>query len=134
MEYPQFKGGKHSLRNPKNPHYQRFVALRAAAINEMHGRAWYEGMVWLHVTLYLPNGKWPDKLIDDYPIYYVSGVMDTIDGSHGMSFTYLPIVIQDDRQVNHCGWSVVESEVAHYEVEVRFGEFTNMPGGHGAAH
>jgi len=30
---------------------------------------------------------------------YVGGIEDTLDGSHGFTFTYLPIVFQDDCQV-----------------------------------
>jgi len=119
---PPFKGGRHSLRSPKSPIYQRFVDLRLAATRAMDGRSWYEGDVWLRLTLYLPDQQWPDKLIDDFPIYYVSGVMDTIDGSHGTSFTYLPIVVQDDRQVHGLFLSIVDSDKPRYEVEISFGE------------
>jgi hypothetical protein len=118
--YPPYEGGKRSLRSPKNPLYQRFLDLRRAATVAMDGRSWYDGEVQLKVTFFFPGRKWPDKLVDDRELYYFSGIMDTIDGSHGKSFTYLPIVIQDDAQVRLGEWEVVDSNYPHYEVEVVF--------------
>ena len=46
------------------------------------------------------------------PPFYLSGVMDTIGGSHGPSFIYLPIVYLDDCQVVDCAlrWEVTPTE------------------------
>jgi hypothetical protein len=86
----------------------------------MDGRCWYDGEVRVTTTFYFPDEKWPDKLIDDWELYYISGILDTIDGSHGMSFTYLPIVIQDDCQVRLGGWRIYDSESPSYELEIEF--------------
>ena len=51
---------------------------------------------------------------------YVSGVMDTLDGSHGPGFTYLPIVYQDDCQVVLGEFHYIQSDETRYEVLLTF--------------
>ena len=51
---------------------------------------------------------------------YVGGVMDTLDGSHGVEFTYLPIVYEDDCQVAAGMSRFVEDESIWYEVSIVF--------------
>lgn len=46
--------------------------------------------------------------------------MDTLDGSHGEHFTYLPICFQDDCQVILARCDVIDSQEAYYEVNIRF--------------
>jgi hypothetical protein len=46
--------------------------------------------------------------------------MDTLDGSHGTAFTYLPIVYQDDCQVVLGEFHHVQSDELRYEVVLRF--------------
>jgi hypothetical protein len=118
--WPPFKLGTQSLRNPNSPLYQRFLDLRQAATSAMDGRSWYDREVQLRVVFRFPDKKWPDKLEGDWALPYVSGIMDTIDGSHGTSFTYLPIVFQDDAQVRLNGWFVVDSEAPSYEIQIDF--------------
>lgn len=65
-------------------------------------KASHDGPVRLNFIFYAP--KLERRLLD-----YIGGVMDTLDGSHGMSFTYLPIVYQDDCQI-------VGTEKARYTV------------------
>lgn len=104
-----------SLRNPKHPRYQAFVDLRNAATLEMNGRAWYFGAVQLDVKVRAPErlGHW--ALLE-----YAGVIMDTLDGSSGVHFTYLPIVYEDDCQVS-CGATKYEkSPDESYAVHVRF--------------
>ncbi len=89
---PPYKSVGFSIRNPKHPKYKSFLDLGNAATKAMKGRKWYDGPVNLNFIFYAP--KLERRLLD-----YIGGVMDTLDGSHGMSFTYLPIVYQDDCQV-----------------------------------
>ncbi len=112
---PPFKELRASIRNPRHRHYARFTALRAAAIKAMNGRCWYDGPVALHLTMHakkLDEGK---RIFD-----YLSGVFDTLDGSHGTYFTYLPIVFQDDCQVEDSRVSIRDSEKSFYTVEIKF--------------
>ncbi len=81
----------------------------------MHRRAWYEGPVQLELTLYGPT----PVTINDLNAY-VGGVMDTLDGSHGPTFTYLPVVFQDDCQVTAIKSHWVESRDTRYEVKIVF--------------
>jgi hypothetical protein len=74
----------------------------------MDGRCWYDGEVRVTTTFYFPDEKWPDKLIDDWELYYISGILD------------LPIVIQDDCQVRLGGWRIYDSESPSYELEIEF--------------
>lgn len=60
----------------------------------MAGRAWYSGPVELEIIV-----KAPDLPGDRTILAYGDGITDTIDGSHGPGFTYLPIVLEDDCQV-----------------------------------
>jgi hypothetical protein len=83
-----------SIRNANHPMHKSFVALRRTAIAVIAGRAWVFGPVALNLTLFGPRSKdGPSKA------EYLGGVMDTLDGSSGLTFTYLPIVFEDDCQV-----------------------------------
>jgi hypothetical protein len=46
--------------------------------------------------------------------------MDTLDGSHGPTFTYLPIVYEDDCQVCFCNSSVAPAEEPRYQLKLVF--------------
>jgi len=46
--------------------------------------------------------------------------MDTLDGSSGFTFTYLPIVFEDDSQVCSYSNKFVETEDASYVIEIEF--------------
>jgi hypothetical protein len=112
---PPFKDFRSSIRNPKHRHYDRFTKLRSGAIKAMRGRSWYNGPVALRVVVYsaeLDEGKRAYE--------YLSGVADSLDGSHGMCFTYLPIIYQDDCQMSTCIASQRDSQKPFYEVEVEF--------------
>jgi hypothetical protein len=91
---PPYKDEHFSIRNPQHPRYEAFVALRDAATTAMNGRAWYFGPVELDLVVFAPELHNNRRILD-----YVAGVEDTIDGSSGCHFTYLPIVFEDDCQV-----------------------------------
>ena len=80
---PPYKEIRRSIRNTTHPRYDSFVALRTAAAQAMAGRAWYFEAIGLDLTLYAP------RLHDGCSVSdYLSGIMDTLDGSSGPTFTY----------------------------------------------
>lgn len=113
--WPPYKRSRLSLRNPRNPDYAAFVNLRKAGTDAMRGRTWYHGPVEAHVEILGPRLPAGTEMT-----YYVGGIMDTLDGSHGFTFTYLPIVYEDDCQV--CGGSVrfIRSDTPRYKVRIVF--------------
>ena len=111
--YPPTKDRSFSIRNVRHPKYPLFLALRQCAVDAMDGRAWYEGPIKLELTLYAP--KLQKALLD-----YFSGIMDTLDGSHGFTFTYLPVVYQDDCQVCESEMHFQESPDIYYDIRVTF--------------
>lgn len=50
----------------------------------------------------------------------MGGIADTLDGSHGCEFTYLPIVYQDDCQVVESESKFIVSNETRYVLEVIF--------------
>jgi hypothetical protein len=113
--YPPYKDEHFSMRNPRHPNYKAFVRLREAAIEVMGGRAWYFGPVGMDFKLSAPCFEKGKTLID-----YVGGVQDTLDGSNGCEFTFLPIVFEDDCQVV-CGPSkFIVSDIISYEIIIDF--------------
>lgn len=107
------RGG--SIRNPKHRRYDEFLTLRNAAIQAMNGRAWYFGPVALHLYMYGPEP------IDRWGLLeYAGGIMDTLDGSSGRTFTYLPIVYEDDCQVDELEYEFEIANSARYEVHIEF--------------
>ncbi len=110
---PPYKDYHFSIRNPKHPKHQSFLMLRHEAIKAMAGRRWYDGPIAIAFTFY---GSQLEKALVDY----LGGIMDTLDGSHGFTFTYLPIVYQDDYQVVSGGWRFVESAETKYSLKITF--------------
>jgi hypothetical protein len=102
-----------SIRNPRHPRHGYFKHLREAAIEAMAGRARYLGPVELNVEIFAPK-------LDYSLVNYLGGIMDALDGAHAPSFTYLPIVYQDDCQVVSSKFGFRPAEHASYTVEVRF--------------
>lgn len=122
---PPYKDEHFSIRNPRHKIHCRFVALREAAIRAMDGRAPHRGAVQLHLVMHARQFEPKRSLVD-----YTGGVMDTLDGSHGASFTYLPVVYEDDCQVCSVRIQLVGGQTEHYEVGVIFlGGTTDGPGG-----
>jgi len=105
-----------SLRNPSNPRYDRFQRLRREAIVAMAGRAWYRGPVLLDIEIWVTQLEANRTLLD-----YVGGILDTLDGGHGMHFTYLPVVYEDDCQVATGKWRIYKgSPDNRYRVHATF--------------
>lgn len=92
------------------------MSLRHAAIVAMRGRKWYEGAVSVHVCCFGP--KMGGSVWMLWP--YIGGILDTLGGSHGFTFVYLPIVYLDDCQVVSCGGICDYDPSDHYEVDVEF--------------
>lgn len=112
---PPYKDRHFSLRNSRHKIHERFKELRYKAIKAMTGRAPYRGPVKLEVFMYAFNFEKGKALVD-----YVGGVMDTLDGSHGTEFTYLPIVYEDDCQIYSSSSQVIQSSDEHYEIKITF--------------
>lgn len=112
---PPFKDTSFSIRNPRHKHHDRFVRLRSAAVKAMAGRAWSHDAVGLDLDVHAPSLEPGRAMVD-----YLGGVMDTLDGSHGAHFTYLPIAFNDDCQVCDGASEFHQSEEEGYSVRVRF--------------
>ena len=110
---PPYKDSHFSIRNPKHPKYKSFLDLRNAATKAMKSRKWYDGPIKINITLHA--SKLERRMIE-----YIGGISDTLDGSHGMSFTYLPIVYQDDCQIVEGETKYIESKKTKYVVEIIF--------------
>ena len=112
---PPYKDEHFSIRNPRHKNYLRFEMLRETAIESMGGRAPYRGPVRLDFVMY-GAGFEPNRGLEDY----IGGIMDTLDGSQGADFTYLPIVYEDDCQVSDSKSEFIKSENEHYQIEISF--------------
>jgi hypothetical protein len=109
---PPTKTISRSMRNPSSTQRARFMALRLAAIEAMAGRKWFEEAVELRLVYRAPQ--------PGAGLAYMSGIMDTIGGSHGPSFIYLPIVYLDDCQVVISRFSAEIASTENYELDVTF--------------
>ncbi len=58
----------------------------------------------------------PGRTLTDYS----GGIADTLDGSHGPSFTYLPVVYEDDCQIVSSDDQFLADENTWYEVTAGF--------------
>jgi hypothetical protein len=112
--FPPYKDEHQSIRNRRHPNHDAFRALRAAAIRAMDGRAWYFGAIAMRFELFAPALPRGLRLID-----FAAGIEDTLDGSSGCTFTFLPIVFEDDCQV--CAFESVITESPHtkYRLTIR---------------
>jgi hypothetical protein len=50
----------------------------------------------------------------------MGGIMDTLDGSCGLTFTYLPIVYQDNSQITSSRSEFFKAEQERYRLAVNF--------------
>jgi hypothetical protein len=112
---PPVKTIRQSVRNQGHPHFPSFQTLRKAATIAMNGRAWYFGAITMDLTIFSPThlDRWG---LNDY----IGGIMDTLDGSSGQTFTYLPIVYEDDCQVWQARSKWVEHSHNSYRLEIVF--------------
>lgn len=81
----------------------------------MNGRAPFGGAVGLTLRLHASSLD-PGKKLNDY----VDGIMDTLDGSHGVEFTYLPVAYEDDCQVAKIQSTLLQGQRDHYELTIAF--------------
>jgi hypothetical protein len=79
----------------------------------MAGRACYPGPIELNIKI---SALELDRSLPDY----LGGIMDTLDGSHGRSFTYLPVVYQDDCQAVSASVGRKSEQCDSYSVEIVF--------------
>jgi hypothetical protein len=119
--YPPYKDVKYSIRNPKHKHHDRFIILREEAYLKMRGPKWYDGPIEMNLEIYAPKLEDKKGLND-----YVGGIMDTLDGSHGQYFTYLPVAYQDDCQVALGSHRFIESSEFFYYLEIIFLEYEDI--------
>ena len=112
---PPYKDKHFSIRNSRHLIHSRFVGLRKAAINAMTGRAPYRGALGMDFVMYAPELEKNKNLTD-----YMGGIMDTLDGSHGTEFTYLPIAYEDDCQVCDGKAEFKQNSKPYYEITIRF--------------
>jgi hypothetical protein len=110
---PPIKTIRQSIRNSDHPMHSSFMALRRAAIAAMGNRAWVFGAVALNLTQFGPRSDAGPSIVD-----YLAGVMDTLDGRCGITFTYLPIVFEDDCQVVQSRTEWQDDHASRYIVEV----------------
>lgn len=113
--WPPWKDISFSIRNSRSRQYSQFMRLRRVAIAAMAGRARYEGPVELDVRICGPEEARKRSLTD-----YMGGIMDALDGSHGATFTYLPIVYEDDCQVSDVRAMFRRAAEPSYRVKVVF--------------
>jgi hypothetical protein len=113
--YPPKKNMHFSIRNPHHKEYSRFVALRQASSKAMAGRAPYRSAVSIGFEMHAPGDEDRWNLND-----YLGGIMDTLDGSHGDTFTYLPIVFEDDCQVSFVRSDYKKDDKTFYIIKLEF--------------
>jgi hypothetical protein len=104
-----------SIRNRTHRQHSSFLALRQAATVAMAGRAWVFDAVALDLTLYAPTGVDRWALLE-----FQGGIMDTLGGSSGQTFTFLPIVYEDDAQVCDLTQRWTHSETTRYVLIIKF--------------
>ena len=80
----------------------------------MGGRACYEGAVRLDLIIRGDLEPGLDLL------NYAGGVMDTLGGSHGFTFTFLPIVYEDDCQVRLGSFHLTYADEPSYKLRLEF--------------
>lgn len=107
--YPPCKDESFSIRNIKHKDHSRFVKLREAEIAAMNGRAWSHLAIRMDFTLYA-SGFEKKKCLNDY----VAGIMDTLDGSSGCTFTYLTVVFEGDCQICDGRSQLILSDTTKY--------------------
>jgi hypothetical protein len=113
--FPPYKDFKTSIRNPRNKNHDRFLRLRKAATKAMRGRRWSDYAISLTISIFAPSLEKGMEVIN-----YASGIFDTLGGSHGQNFTYLPIVYQDDVQAHLGEHRFHESAKTYYVIKIRF--------------
>ena len=109
--YPPYKEESFSIRNIKHKNYSRFVNLRQAGIYAMNGRAWSHLPIQMDFILYAKELEKNKSLLD-----YTAGIGDTLDGSSGCTFTYLPVIFEDDCQICKSSSKFIFSNITKYHL------------------
>jgi hypothetical protein len=112
---PPRKNLSRSIRNRNSGDNQSFAKLRAAATSMMNSRSWYSGPIDIELVLLGPHPPTGIALTR-----YLGGVCDTLGGSHGYTFTFLPIAYEDDCQIEKAVVKARESTYLGYRITVRF--------------
>ena len=112
---PPIKDIRLSIRNKKHKFHHRFITLRNSAIKAMNGRAWVSSEVEILLTI-----RSPKEMSIHSRSEYLGGIMDALDGGSGFTFTYLPIVFEDDSQVSSCSIDWKKSLEASYLIQIVF--------------
>jgi len=112
---PPYKDLHSSIRNTRHKIHSRFVALRRTATESTAGRDPYRGTVEMTFSMHAPAFERSKSLCD-----YTGGVMDSLDGSHGVEFTYLPIVYEDDCQIYASESHFRPDQKTWFEIVIRF--------------
>ena len=112
---PPVKDIKLSIRNKKHKFHQRFTSLRNSATKAMDGRAWTFDEVDINLVI-----RSPEKPTIQGHSEFLGGIFDTLDGSSGFTFTYLPIVFEDNSQVSSCNLNWERSYESSYSVHIIF--------------
>ena len=81
----------------------------------MNGRAWVSSEVEILLTI-----RSPKEMSIHSRSEYLGGIMDALDGGSGFTFTYLPIVFEDDSQVSSCRIDWKKSLEASYLIQIVF--------------
>lgn len=113
--YPPYKDNHFSIRNSNHPKHKRFLALRNKAIRVMGKRCWYFGQVEVSLEILAPKLE-ANKNLNDY----AGGIADTLDGSSGATFTYLPIIFEDDHQISKVSIKFTLSKSLQYILKIKF--------------
>jgi hypothetical protein len=117
---PPDKDESFSIRNPRHRRHQRFMDLRRAAITAMAGRKHYLGPIELNLTIYAQH-------LDRSIPAYLGGILDALDGSHGFTYTYLPIVYEDDFQIEKTSIKHKAARQESYTVSIKFLKYDRKP-------
>jgi len=110
---PPHKDTSFSIRNSKHSNHDRFLAIRKAAKRAMGKIPYYKGSVKIVFHYRRESGS---RSLNDY----LSGICDSLDGSHGFTFHWSPVVFLDDCQVVEAELSQESSSKDMYSIKVCF--------------
>jgi hypothetical protein len=110
---PPHKGAHFSIRNPKHANHDRFTLLRKKANEAMGKMPYSSGPIGVTIRYQRQLGSRPSA-------DYVSGIFDTLGGSHGMQFHWMPIVYLDDNQIRTVNYHETDGAFDYYEIDIEF--------------
>jgi len=110
---PPYKDFSRSIRNYQHPDHDRFLKLRKTAKVAMKNREYHRGPVAIKFHYIRKEGK--RKIWE-----YLSGILDSLGGSHGFTFHWVPIVFLDDCQIQKIHISQETGKRDRYLLEIIF--------------